>query len=52
MTPYEDIFDEETGLKLDPAMVLAARRDEVDFLRKFPVYQRVPRSQAQGKEFV
>ena len=49
---YVKHYDEITGLLLPADKVRAARVEEVEFLRSFPVYEKVPRSASVGKTFV
>eukprot|EP00971_Amphidinium_carterae_P142601 2825029-Amphidinium_carterae.1 len=35
---YEHIFDEITGRRLDPKLVAAARKEEMEFLRQLQAY--------------
>eukprot|EP00971_Amphidinium_carterae_P008491 167597-Amphidinium_carterae.1 len=35
---YESVFDEITGRRLDPKLVAAARREEMEFLRQLQAY--------------
>lgn len=44
-----EFIDDTTGSILDPALVRAARAEELDWLRREQVYQRVPRSTCQSK---
>ena len=53
--PDEEVatfYDEASGVLLDSALVRAARQEEIKFLRSFPVYEKVPEAQAEGKERV
>ena len=45
-------YDDISGGVLDPVRVLAARREEVDFVHESAVYRKVPRASAVGGQFV
>ena len=42
----EQFYDDITGGLLPTQAVLAARKEELEFLRTFPVYEKVPEAQA------
>ena len=42
-------YDDISGALLPTAEVRRARQEELEFLRSFPVYQKVPEEQARGK---
>ena len=48
----EAFFDELTGERLPAESVRAAKIEEIEFLRTFPVYEKVPEAQTRGKESV
>ena len=48
----EQYVDDITGLPLDAEKVREARSVEVDFFRKKGVYEKMPRSQVQGKKVI
>ena len=48
----ERFFDELTGERLNPRDVREAKVKEIEFLRTFPVYEKVPEAMANGKEFI
>ena len=48
----EQFFDELTGERLNPKDVREAKVKEIEFLRTFPVYEKVPEAMAKGKEFI
>ena len=48
----EQFFDELTGERLNPKDVREAKVKEIEFLRTFPVYEKVPEAMAEGKEFI
>ncbi len=43
------VFDDVTGVELDPRLVAGARKLEVEYIRRMGVYTRAPRVQAQKK---
>ena len=45
-------YDNISGAMLDPVKMNAARRQEVDFVRVFGVYRKIPRGGAVGGQFV
>ena len=49
---HAEYYDNITGLALPSDLVKAARMDEIKFLQSFPVYVKVPASQARGKKKV
>ena len=49
---YQEYYDDITGAMLLKELVKAARIEELEFLNQFPVYEKVPRAQASGKNFV
>jgi hypothetical protein len=48
----ENVVDESTGKTLPPTLVRKARQEEIEFLRRFPVYFLVPRSESEGMPFL
>ncbi|CAK0871008.1 unnamed protein product [Prorocentrum cordatum] len=48
----EQFFDELTGERLNSRDVREAKVKEIEFLRTFPVYEKVPEAMAKGKEFI
>ena len=50
--PDEEVaqfYDDVSGEMLPAKLVKAARREEVDFLKRFPMYEKVPEATAKGK---
>ena len=53
--PEEDVekfYDDSSGEMLPAVAVRKARREEIDFLNRFPVYRKVPAANAKGKQMV
>eukprot|EP00971_Amphidinium_carterae_P113479 2248307-Amphidinium_carterae.1 len=53
--PEEDVaefYDDVSGELLPTAGVRQARKEELEFLQSFPVYQKVPEGEAKGKTVV
>ena len=44
----DKFYDDTTGAELDPELIKAARKEELDWLHKERVYVRVPRSECEG----
>ena len=44
-----EFYDEISGALLDPKLVAEARKKEIEFVREFGVYEKVPAEQAEGK---
>ena len=49
---FERYYDEVTGALLDPKLVREARREEVQWVKDFKVYEKVPEAQSKGKPFI
>ena len=45
-------YDNISGALFDPVRVKAGRREEVDVVREFCVYRKIPRASAVSGEFV
>ena len=45
----EDIVDQKTGKILDPELVVAARAEEVGYMSKIKLYEKVPVTEAWEK---
>ena len=45
----EKFYDDVSGKMLPSSLVRRARLEEIEFLRRFPVYEKVPENQARGK---
>ena len=43
----EEAWDDVSGAQLDPKEVKRARREEIEYVHKFRVYDQVPRAEAQ-----
>ena len=49
---YQEYYDDITGAMLPKELAKAPRIEELEFLNQFPVYEKVLRAQASGKNFV
>jgi len=52
VSEHAQYFDDLTGELLPPALVEAARREEIEWVHSFGVYDKVPRVQSQGYPFI
>ena len=46
---WKRYFDSVTGVELDPERVMRAREDEMKFVKKHGVYEKVPMKRRQGR---